>query len=156
MHAVQVLHFSAGAGAFDMLSLRCVGCACCCPAGKPAGVLYTSAHDLLRKLQRQQQERGWRCAAGRAAAAGYAEGADVSKGMCAAGASEGVGVAGAEGLSNPGPRRFLTSAERTRQQLAAQCAKTYKEWVLHKKQQQEREKHLVKVGTRYSDHYMVC
>jgi hypothetical protein len=118
-----------------------------CPAGKPAGVLYTSAHDLLRKLQRQQQERGWRCAAGRAAAAGHIEGAAVSEGMSAAGANEGVDAAGAEGLSSPvGPRRFLTSAERTHQQLAAHGAKTYKEWALHKKQQQEREKQLIKVG----------
>jgi hypothetical protein len=117
------------------------------PAGKPAGLLYSSAHDLLRKLQRQQQERGWRCAAGRAAVAGHLEGAAVSEGVLAAGASEVVNAAGAEGVAGPvGPRRFLTSAERTRQQLAAQGAKTYKEWVLHKKQQEERQKQRIKVG----------
>lgn len=102
-------------------------------AAKPAGQLYLSAHDLLRKLQRQQQERGWRCAAAPASPGSEPAGLDAAAG-------------GGDAGSGAGPRRFLTSAERVRQKLAGAGAKTHKEWAMLKQQEEARQRQLIKVS----------
>jgi hypothetical protein len=97
---------------------------------KPAGRLYITAHDQLRKLQRQQQERGWRCCAA------PIDDAAAIDAACDSHHADGSG----------GARRFLTSAERVRQKLAAQGAKTHDEWAARKQQEEQRQKKLIKVG----------
>jgi hypothetical protein len=87
-------------------------------------------------LQRQQLQRGWRCAPPANAAVGL-----VSEGAAALAVVEAAG--GSQGSSSP--RRFLTSAERVRRQLAVNGAKTYKEWAALKQQQEERQKQKLKV-----------
>jgi hypothetical protein len=121
------------------------------PPGRPDGPTYTAAAEKLRRLVREELERGWRCAAAAAAAAegdaphcddGSSGGAH-SEGEggrarqpqeAGAGASSGKEAGGAGG----GRRRYLTPTEIRRRELEAAGAPRFEEWAGRKRAEDER------------------
>lgn len=103
-------------------------------AGRPSGPVYHEAHSEWRSLQRQQLERGWRCASP------SSPGSTTDHGPSSSNPEHTSPMVTVESSSFSPPRRFLTSAERRRQQLQAAGAQTYDQWCTRKQETEQQER----------------
>lgn len=116
----------------------------CKPNGPACGPLYEDARMLLRRLTKQELERGWRCSSpfsGTASTPAADAGADPGTATSSPRNEQSVRAAGEQAPRASSTGRALSPykswAELKHEQLMQQGAQTYEDWLAQKQEQDQ-------------------